>query len=511
MKVRSTHKKHRGLKVIFFLLCGSLLAAGLLFFYFYIYRVVPVFSEAVCEYGDPLSQSITDYLSGSDWSVHLGELDLSQVDEAHTGVYQAVVYHGGTTFTYTITIQDTVPPEILWREEQVCVASDTLCLVEDVIEGVSDADPLTEVFFCQDGEEKKDIRFEQVGEYELEVCARDRAGNESRGRVRVIVDTPPELEGIHNFYCVPGSEPDYLDTVTAWDEVDGDLTGQIRVDDSEVQLDREGIYPLCYLAEDSYGLETMVEARIMVAEAEDIQELIGWRQIDYRKDTILGAPNVYDAGVAEQEDLEETLEYMRPTMVHLYYDKGRGGYSSGSGYIMEITEDAVYICSNRHVVEKNEEWDIYFYDGTKVKGRVLGVSEGYDVGVVVVNRGDVPRELLRRLMTVHIDRTYWEGLDQQGLEVALERIDREGGLIHVSTGNLVKIKQLFEWNEEQYHTEVTVELVHGDSGSAIIDGYGNLICMAYAFSVQPTRYWCVPLDGILDSYAQITGHVPYVY
>lgn len=509
--MRGANKKHRGWKAVFFLLCSSLLAAGFLFFYFYIYRVEPVFSEAVFEYGDPLSQNIEDYLAGTEWSVQLGELDLSQVDERHTGVYQASVYHGGTTFTYTITIQDTIPPEIQWKEGTVYLATDTLCTVEDIIEGVTDADPLTEVFFIRNGEEQGEIRFDQVGEYELEVCARDRAGNESRGRQKIIVDTPPELEGIHRFYCIPGSEPDYLDAVTAWDDVDGDLTGQIRVDDSEVQLDREGIYSLRYLAEDSYGLETVAETRIMVASAEDIQELIGWRQIDYREDIILGAPNIYDAGVAEQEDMDEALEYMRPTMVHLYFDKGRGGYSSGSGYIMEITEEAVYICSNRHVVEKNEDWDVYFYDGTKIKGRVLGVSEGYDVGVVAVNRADVPQELLSRLMTVHIDRTYWEGLDQQGLEVALERIDREGGLMHVSTGNLVKIKQLFEWNEEQYHTEVTLELIHGDSGSAIIDGYGNLICMAYAFSIQPTRYWCVPLDGILDSYKEITGHVPYVY
>ena len=509
--MKSADKKHRGQKLLIFLVCISLLMAGGLIFYFHIYRVVPVFSETVCEYGEPLSQNITDYLSGSEWSVHLGELDLSQVDEGNTGVYQAVVYHGSTAYTYTITIQDTIPPEIQWKEGQIYLAASAVCTVEDVIDSVSDADPLAEAFFRRDGTEQKEIRFDQVGEYELEVCARDRAGNESTGRVHVIVDTPPRLEGIHNFYCVPGSEPDYLEAVTAWDDMDGELTEKIRVDDSEIELDREGVYPLRYLAEDSCGLETVAEARIMVAEAEDIQELIGWRQIDYRKDTILGAPNIYDAGVSEQENMEEALEYMRPTFVHLYFDKGRGGYSSGSGYIMEITEEYVYICSNRHVVEKSDEWDVYFYDGTKVKGRVLGVSEGYDVGVVVVNRGDVPERLLEKLMTVHIDRTYWEGLDQQGLELALERIDRGGGLIHVTTGNLVKVKQFFEWNRQQYHTEVTVELVHGDSGSAIIDGYGNLICMAYAFSVKPTRYWCVPLDGILESYVQITGRMPYIY
>ena len=37
-----------------------LAGAGLLFFYFRIYKVVPVFSEMTCEYGDSVSQNIED-------------------------------------------------------------------------------------------------------------------------------------------------------------------------------------------------------------------------------------------------------------------------------------------------------------------------------------------------------------------------------------------------------------------------------------------------------------------
>lgn len=163
------------------------------------------------------------------------------------------------------------------------------------------------------------------------------------------------------------------------------------------------------------------------------------------------------------------------------------------------------------MVEKYEDWDIYFYDGTKLPGKQVGISEAYDVGVARVDREDVPEELLERLMTVHIDRTYWEGLDDQDIELALERIDKEGGLIHKTTGNLIKIKQDFDWYDQREHTEVTIELVHGDSGSAVLDGYGNLVGMAFAYSVDPVRFWCVPLDGILECYEEITGREPYVY
>ncbi|MCI8528363.1 MAG: hypothetical protein HFH82_04290 [Lachnospiraceae bacterium] len=488
-----------------------LLTMGIILFYVRVYQVAPAFNEIVYEYGEQVSRDITDYLTGTDWSVHLGELDLSLIDEEKTGIYEARVTHGSKQFSYRVIIEDTQKPEILWKEEQVYLAVGDICTVEDMIRGVSDADPGARAFFWMNNTAYTKLQFDVAGEFEIGILARDRSGNETKGKVSVIVDTPPTFSGIRNFYVVPGSEPDYLDTVEAWDDVDGDLTKAVWVDDSEVKLDREGMYSLRYVAEDSYGLETVEVAQVLVADADDIQDLIGCRQIDYRVDAILGAPNIYDAGASEYEDMRETLEYMRPALVQLYHGTGRGGYSSGSGYIMEITDEYIYICTNRHVVDKYENWDVYFFNGTKLPGKKLGVSETYDVGVAVIDRKDVPESLLRQLMTIHIDKTYWESLDQQSIEMALERVDRKGGLIHTARGNLIKVKQEFDWYGKLEHTEVTVELVHGDSGSALMDGYGNLICMAYAFSTDPVRYWCIPLDAILECYEEITGHMPYVY
>ena len=509
--VENTGGKGKRWKALIYIAFFLILGSGSLFFYFQIYKVVPAFHEMTCEYGDPVSQNIEDYLTGTDWSVHLGELDLSGVDEGNTGTYQAVVRHGRSEFIYEVTIRDTTAPEIVWKDKQIYLARGAVCTTEDFIDGISDADSQAKAFLADGDSEQETMQFDQTGQYDVEVVARDGSGNETRGLVSVIVDTAPVLGGIHDFYCVPGSEPDYLDEVTAWDDVDGDLTAEIRVDDSGVDLDRPGEYSLCYVSEDRYGLETVEEARVLVASAEEIQALIGRREIDYREDTILGAPNIYDAGASAHEDVDETLEYMRPALVQLYHGVGRGGYSSGSGYIMEITEDKIYICSNHHVVSKYEDWDVYFFDGTRVRGRAVGTSSNYDVGVAEGSLEDVPEELLEKLMTVHIDRTYWESLNQQDIGIGLERVDREGGILHISKGQLIKVKQQFDWNTHADHTEVTVELIHGDSGSAVLDGYGNLICMAFAYSTDPVRFWCIPLDGILECYKEITGRMPYVY
>ncbi len=502
-------KRQKKLTAAVVLLSAAFFTAAFLF-YWKIYRVEPAFSEAAYELGEPVSSDPCDYITGTRWSLSLARLDLSEVDGKRPGSYEAVLRHGGRTFTYSILIQDTTAPRIQPKEGRLYLAVGVQVGPEDVVSAISDADEDVETYFVQDGQRYSFLTFDQPGEYTMEVWAEDSSGNRTRTDVEAVADMPPDLEGVRDFYMIPDSRPDYLANVTAKDDVDGDLTGNITVDDSQVSLDREGVYELTYCVADGYGLVTKEQALVTVASPEEIQNMIGSRQISRRDSTILGAPNLYDAGAMEEDNLEEALSYMRPALVQLYHEKPNG-YSAGSGYVMEITEDTVYICSNRHVTDKYDNWDVFFYDGTKVAGELLGSSNRYDVGVVVVKREDIPAHLQEQLMTVHIDKTYWMGLDEQAVDLGLERVDREGGLLHVTTGSLVKVKQDFEWEDRQDHTEMTVALEHGDSGSAILDGRGNLISMAYAYSTDPTRYWSVPLDAILECYEEITGRKVFVY
>lgn len=488
----------------------ALMVLSAVFFYREIYRVQPVFSTATYELGERVSNDTSDYITGTEWSCGLAQLDLSEVDRKHAGVYEAVLTHGRKAFTYTIIIEDTIPPEIREKEGRVYLAVGVENLPEDAVAEIVDKDRNVEAYFVQGGFRKESVFFEEPGEYTLEIRAEDSSGNQAKAVITVFADTPPEIEGVKDFYVTPGSEPDFLENVTAADKADGDLTDRIVIDDSGIQLGREGVYELDYSVEDGCGLVTKRQATVTVVSPGNLQEMIGERQINRLEDVILGAPNLYDPGMMEEDDLEAALDYMRPALVQLYHER-ENGYSAGSGYIMEITEDTIYICSNRHVAQKYDDWDVFFYDGTKVSGVHLGSSEVYDVGVVTVERENIPKELQEQLMTVHINKSYWNRLDDQMVELGLERVDREGGILHVTTGNLIKVKQLFEWYDRKDHTEVTVELEHGDSGSAILDGRGNLISMAYAYSTDPTRYWCVPLDGILECYEEITGRRVYVY
>lgn len=506
VKKRKVKRIRRG---VFALLITGLIGFGF-WAYMWINRVQPAFSSIVYELGDEISHNPEDYVLGPERIVEQGELDLSQVDRSRTGTYQVFMRCGKSEFQYEVIIQDTTAPTILLRNEPVCLALDREYPVEELVRRVEDADSFVTLHVQDVSGLLETVSYHNTGTFVCIVVAEDTSGNRASVSVPVTVGEAPVISGVRDIYVALGSQVDYLEEVTAWDGKDGNLTGRITVDDGEVELTREGTYKLTYRVENDLGIDTVSCVDVTVASAEELQELIGSRKVNRTSAKIIGAINPYDAGASEQDSISDTLEYMRPALVQLYHAEGRG-YTAGSGYIMEITEDTVYICSNRHVVEVYDSWDVYFFDGTRVRGRTLGYSDLFDVGVASVSVSDVPEELMEQLMTIHIDKEYWSGLDDQRIDVGLERVDRMGGILHTSTGIMLKVKQYFGWYDRENHTEVTLVLEHGDSGSAVMDGYGNLIGMAFAYTCSPRRYWCVPLDGILESYKEITGREVYTY
>ena len=72
-------------------------------------------------------------------------------------------------------------------------------------------------------------------------------------------------------------------------------------------------------------------------------------------------------------------------------------------------------------------------------------------------------------------------------------------------------EQYFEFFSPNIETEMDLRLQLGDSGSAVFDKKGRLICMAFAYSIAPERDWAIPLPEIISAYEDITGNELYVY
>lgn len=79
-------------------------------------------------------------------------------------------------------------------------------------------------------------------------------------------EVAPTISGTGDFSLFVDQEaPDWLDGVTAYDEQQGDITEDITVDDSDVNLATPGTYDLIYSVEDASGTETTVTVDVVVA------------------------------------------------------------------------------------------------------------------------------------------------------------------------------------------------------------------------------------------------------
>lgn len=205
--------------------------------------------------------------------------------------------------------------------------------------------------------------------------------------------------------------------------------------------------------------------------------------------------------------MEAVLEQVLPCVVQIYHETPEGGHTAGSGFIMEMTDDTVYLCTNRHVIAKYDDWDVYFYDGTCIPGKKAGTDDVYDVGVVAVDRTAIPEEVLEKLKTVSYDLAGWEGLGNAELPVGIVRIGQEGDVLHTLTGSLLRKETEFLWGQGEKETEVRMAITDGDSGSAVFDENGKLVSMIFGCSQDAggERDWGVPLRAIVSCYEKIIG------
>jgi len=137
------------------------------------------------------------------------------------------------------------------------------------------------------------------GTYTVTYTVTDLSGNTATASITVtVVDrTAPVISGVAGLSYVLGDPaPNYLTGVTATDNVDGDLTADIVVDSSAVDLTTPGVYTVTYQVEDASGNKSpLAQAIIQVKQFPDDADLV--------PPTISGATNyTYTIGVSDEPD-----------------------------------------------------------------------------------------------------------------------------------------------------------------------------------------------------------------
>ena len=486
--------------------------AGLIYSCHLLFHAKPFDEEPVYELGDPLTDDPSYFLNVGFIADKIIKPDMSEVDLSAPGNYHVGIRYFGRDLSTDIRIQDTVAPEFLYKEGPLYFLTDSDIRPADLIGAVKDADDNVTLQFDGNLKEVESLHYTDCGYHSVWIVAKDSSGNSERALIEFIVDTPPQLSVHDDFYIATGSDENLLKYATAFDETDGDLTGDITLISEECDYSEENEFTVTFSITDSCEFNASKEVCVHVMDAEKIQALIGRGTISRQNATIIGAINVYDTGLISNQNFENTLIDLMPAIVHIEAPESAGTYKTGSGFIAEITDGYIYMLTNRHVIGQAKEYDVYFYTGDCAKAKLVGCADDYDVAVIKLPLSDLPAGFENILSTVHIDMTYWEKLDDKdNISLGLENLDTDGTIVHYTYGQLVNLHGNFEYFEPHEQTEMSLRLRPGDSGSAVFDARGRLICMAFGYSISPERDWGVPLDEIVAAYEAITGHVLYTY
>lgn len=189
--------------------------------------------------------------------------DISSIDTTEPAVYKLRVFYDETFEKDVILrIEDhTGPrgialPQTLYTTWNAPEASDCVGYLFD-LSGIAKIE-------YHDGRPS----FKEGGSFNVQVEVTDVYGNSTLIDVPfIVVDDrkAPVIEGVRNLEVEAGEEPDFFETVTAYDDYDEDP--MIRIDDSEVDYENPGTYEFKYIAIDKAGNFSVAKAEIKVKKA----------------------------------------------------------------------------------------------------------------------------------------------------------------------------------------------------------------------------------------------------
>lgn len=127
------------------------------------------------------------------------------------------------------------------------------------------------------------VNFDVPGQYRVDVTAADSSGNKTESYFTVTVENEkvkPQITGTKNYTLEQGAlKPNYMDEVLASDNRDGNITSQVIVNDSAVDYNKIGSYPVVYTVKDAALNETSVTITVQIVIETVLPELLGIEEI----------------------------------------------------------------------------------------------------------------------------------------------------------------------------------------------------------------------------------------
>lgn len=253
--------------------------------------------------------------------------------------------------------------------------------------------------------------FSYGGKYELLLSVKDEWENEGTYTLEITIEEPPQLTVFSNFYIAKGTSAKFENYVSVWDFLDTDCTNEnVTIDTSQLNITATGTYPITFTAKDNYGLSTSVTASVMVYPPEEIQELIYSHTISITDSGIFGIPNPYDVGYYKENDSAFNESILLPSTITFQ----RTDSSWEKGFLLEITDTYVLICTRADSISDALTRDITFFDGTVKKASVTTIDNTKNLAFLQIpiskeeTMTSFTFEQTKKLRTIHIDEAFWD-------------------------------------------------------------------------------------------------------
>lgn len=263
-------------------------------------------SSITIELGNEDALKISDFMDLDKNELKSAKLNTKDVNFFKEGNYKATISYKDKDYDIKVKVKDTVAPKIT-VSDNITVQTNTPLHISDIITNVtelsgnidasfkdkpkSESTDNTESVSATENTENTEstesgsasviavggcnlkhndeITYTKSGDYDNTITVTDDAGNTSDIDIKISVIDAPSINGISDKTVTVGDTVDYLSGVTATDGKGTDITGNIEVDSSKVDINTPGTYQITYKVTDSYGFSTGANCNITVNEKKE--------------------------------------------------------------------------------------------------------------------------------------------------------------------------------------------------------------------------------------------------
>lgn len=244
----------------------------------------------------------------------------------------------GVTYDSILDIVDSVPPVVEVRNLSGFV--NTPVTAEDFLVSVQDITAVTAAF-------AREPDVTAAGSQEVALVFTDESGNETRVSAVLTLEEdtePPVITGVKDITYVMGTSISYKKNITVSDNSGAELP--LNVDNSQVNLEAEGVYPVTYSAVDHAGNTASATINVtVIAMTYDVNEVYGYA------DEVLAS--IFTEGMTQYEKLRAIYDYVKGNIGYISHsDKGDWVKAAYEGFVKKQGDCYVYACTTKVLLDR---------------------------------------------------------------------------------------------------------------------------------------------------------------